>query len=201
MQRVMPLAVGAVVVTGAGLMGAAVLMLRRKPIGSLLAASLALAFLELSTLAIASRLTPLYTTRNIARSLEAKAGPGEPIVLLEEYMTSIPYYLRRPVTISDATFPMFGHAVGDAEAEGLSLQDKPERLRPLLEKHDSVLVVCRSAEGVERARRKGPGTWESLDQVGRYTILRHRRGSSVEGSTGSPGGTSPRERPPAIRDN
>ena len=89
-------------------------------------------------------------------------------------MTSIPYYLRRPVTISDATFPMFGHDVGDAEAAGLSLQDRPERLGPLLATHPSVLVVCRSADGVERAKRAGPGAWESLDQVGRFTILRHR---------------------------
>ena len=173
-QGELPLAAAAALLTGAGLMGAAALMLRRKHIESLLTASLALAVLEFSALAIASRLPPLYTARNIARCLEARANPDEPILLLEEYMTSVPYYLRRPVTIADATYPMFGHAVGDAEADGLSLQDRPERLRPLLERHPSVLVVCRSADGEERAKRTGPGTWETLDRVGRYTILRHR---------------------------
>jgi 4-amino-4-deoxy-L-arabinose transferase-like glycosyltransferase len=173
-QGELPLAAGAALLAGAGLVGAAALVRRRRAVESLITASLALALLEISALAIASRLPPLYTARTIARCLEARAAPGEPIVLLEEYMTSIPYYLRRPVTISDATFPMFGHAVGDLEAEGLSLQDRPERLGPLLERHPSVLVVCRSADGEERARQAGRGSWESLDQVGRFTILRHR---------------------------
>lgn len=173
-QKAAPLAASAVLLAGATVIVASGLLFRRKPVESLLMISLAVAVLEFSALAIASRLPPLYISRRVARCLEARAGPEEPIVLLEEYMTSVPFHLRRPVTIAEATYPMFGHAVGDGEAGGLSLQDRPERLGILLENHASVLVVCRTSEGVERAKEAGRGSWEEIDRVGRYSILRHR---------------------------
>ena len=182
LQRAAPFVASAALLTGSGLLVASRLLLRRKPTESLLVISLAVAVLEFSALAIASRLPPLHISRNVAHSLESRAGPDEPIVLLEEYMTSVPYYLRRPVTIAEATYQMFGHAVDDSEAQGVSLQDRPERLGPLLENHESVLVVCRTAEGEARAREAGRGSWKVLDRVGRYAILRHRSGESADGS-------------------
>lgn len=192
LQEKAPFATGAALATGAVVMGAAVLLWRRKGVESLLAASCALALVELAALSIASRLPQLHTARDLASKLESRALPGEPIVLYEEYMTSLPFYLRRPVTIMDATFPMFGQDVSDEEARGLSLQNKPERLAPLLAASPSVLVVCRSAEGETRARQAGGGTWESLDRVNRYSILRHRR--NVGGTPPSNEGGSTRFR-------
>ena len=188
LQREAPLAVAAAIATGAIVIGGAVLLWRRRAVESLLAASCALALMELAAFSIASRLPQLHTARDLASKLKACVGPGEPIVLLEEYMTSLPFYLRRPVTIMDATFPMFGQNVSEEEARGISLQNQPERLAPFLAASPSVLVVCRSAEGEAQARQAGAGTWDTLDRVDRYSILRHRR--TAEGSPPSDKGGS-----------
>jgi len=175
LQRMAPWTAGAVAATGIILWGAAALAWRRRGLEALLAGALALAVLEVSAMGIAGRLSSLRTSEMLANRLKARAEPGEPIVLLEEYLTSLPFHLGRTVTIMDATFPMFGHEVHDAEAEGLSLQNHPERLGPFLANHPSAIVVCRSEEGEVRARRAAGGSWETLDRVGRYAVLRHRR--------------------------
>lgn len=147
----------------------------------------AMAVLVAAATAVGASASPIRWTRDIALRARAEARPGETVLLYSDYSTSVPFYLRRPAIITTATYSMFGHEVGEAEAEGRALQDRRDRLIDLFERNESLLIIAQDEEAYQELLPLARGTLEVIDRQGTLKLVRHRRSESAgDGVPGAP---------------
>jgi hypothetical protein len=174
-------AVGALLLIGAGFARSG------RGLAALAMVVAAMAGLEAAATALGSAASPIRWSRDIAFRARAEARPGEKVLLYSDYSTSIPFYLRRPVIITTATYSMFGHEVGEAEAEGRALQDRRDRLQDLFDRLPSLLIVAHNEEAYQEILPLARGPIDVLDRQGNLRLIRHRRAESAREAPSSEG--------------
>ncbi len=124
---------------------------------------------------MAGELGPLFSAQRIALAVQSNLSADDRLLFFQKYYRTVPFYLRRPGILWNASWDEFGRLPDQGELAKSSMQKRPEVLRRLWSESGRSVAIISGSEDLRDFRNiTGGADSRVIGKFGRVVVLENR---------------------------